>query len=84
MHGCILVFRDISERKAAERELGEAQARLQRVVTDMAIPTMVYAEDGEVVLVNRAWTEITGYARRRADDAPGVDEAAPTARAPRR
>ena len=62
MHGCILVFRDISERKAAEREIGEAQARLQRVVTDMAIPTMVFADDGEVVLVNAAWTGISGYA----------------------
>ncbi len=60
--GCILVFRDISERKAAEREIGEAQARLQRVVTDMAIPTMVFAEDGEVVLVNDAWTGISGFA----------------------
>jgi PAS domain S-box-containing protein len=61
VHGCILVFRDISERKAAEREIGEAQARLQRVVTDMAIPTMVFADDGEVVLVNAAWTGISGY-----------------------
>ena len=60
--GCVLVFRDISERKAAERELAEAQARLHRVVTDMAIPTMVYAEDGEVILVNEAWTAISGFA----------------------
>ena len=62
VHGCILVFRDISERKTAEREVGQAQARLQRVVTDMAIPTMVFADDGEVVLVNAAWTGITGFA----------------------
>ena len=62
VHGCILVFRDISERKAAEREIGEAQARLQRVVTDMAIPTMVFADDGEIVLVNAAWTGISGFA----------------------
>jgi len=61
VHGCILVFRDITERKAAEREIVEAQARLQRVVTDMAIPTMVFADDGEVVLVNAAWTGISGY-----------------------
>ena len=61
VHGCILVFRDISERKAAEREIHEAQARLQRVVTDMAIPTMVFADDGEIVLVNAAWTGISGF-----------------------
>ncbi|HSC62747.1 MAG TPA: PAS domain S-box protein, partial [Caldimonas sp.] len=61
VHGCILVFRDISQRKAAEREIGAAQTRLQRVVTDMAIPTMVFADDGEVVLVNAAWTGISGY-----------------------
>jgi PAS domain S-box-containing protein len=59
--GCVLVFRDISERKAAEDALAAAQSRLQRVVTDMAIPTMVFAEDGEVVLVNGAWVAITGY-----------------------
>jgi PAS domain S-box-containing protein len=62
VHGCILVFRDISERKAAEREIDQAQARLQRVVTDMAIPTMVFADDGEVILVNAAWTGISGFA----------------------
>jgi PAS domain S-box-containing protein len=61
VRGCVLVFRDISGRKAVERALGEAQARLSRVVTDMAIPTMVYAEDGEVLLINQAWTETSGY-----------------------
>ena len=59
--GCVLVFRDISERKATERALDAAQSRLHRVVTDMAIPTMVYADDGKVLLVNEAWTDITGY-----------------------
>src|SRR6185436_3959214 len=62
VHGCVLVFRDISERKAAERNLHDAQSRLARVVADMAIPTMVYADDGEVILVNRAWTRISGFA----------------------
>jgi len=69
--GCVLVFRDISARKASELALGEARARLQRVVTDMAIPTMVYADDGRVLLVNRAWTTTTGYA---AEELPTVRE----------
>ena len=59
--GAVLVFRDIGARKAAERELREARARLELIVGDMAIPTMVYTEDGEVRLVNRAWTESSGY-----------------------
>ena len=70
VHGCVLVFRDISERKAVERALGEAQARLSRVVTDMAIPTMVYAEDGEVLLINAAWTEISGYSAAELETIP--------------
>ena len=70
VQGCVLVFRDISERKAVERALGDAQARLSRVVTDMAIPTMVYAEDGEVVLINSAWTEISGYSAAELETIP--------------
>ncbi|MEP7140774.1 MAG: PAS domain S-box protein, partial [Caldimonas sp.] len=59
--GSVLVFRDIGTRKASERELRDARARLELVVGGMAIPTMVYAEDGAVRLVNRAWTETSGY-----------------------
>ena len=69
-------------RKASERALGEARARLQRVVTDMAIPAMVYAEDGEVLLVNRAWTTITGYGADELATLPS-GPGAPTARARR-
>ncbi len=59
--GSVLVFRDIGTRKAAERDLRDARGRLELVVGGMAIPTMVYAEDGEVRLVNRAWAETSGY-----------------------
>ncbi len=59
--GCVLVFRDITERKATERALDAARSRLELIVTDMAIPTMVYVEDGQVLMVNRAWTDISGY-----------------------
>ena len=61
--GAVLVFRDISARKQAERHLREADARLRRVVMEMAVPTMAYAEDGSIVFVNDAWVQGTGYAR---------------------
>jgi PAS domain S-box-containing protein len=47
--------------RSMEQALADAQAQLERVVREMAIPTMVWAEDGEVVLVNAAWTGISGY-----------------------
>ena len=61
--GAVLVFRDISERKKTEKALRDAEARLRRVVMDMAVPTMAFADDGSVVLVNDAWVDGTGYRR---------------------
>ena len=58
--GCVLVFRDISERKATERALDGARSRLELIVTDMAIPTMVYVDDayaGEVRKLKTMWLE---------------------------
>jgi PAS domain S-box-containing protein len=55
--------------RSIEQALADAQAQLGRVVREMAIPTMVWAEDGEVVLVNDAWTGISGY---RAEQIPSV------------
>ena len=61
--GAVLVFRDISERKKTEKALRDAEARLRRVVMEMAVPTMAFADDGSVLLVNDAWIDGTGFAR---------------------
>ena len=61
--GAVLVFRDISERKKTEKALRDAESRLRRVVMDMAVPTMAFADDGSVVLVNDAWVDGTGFGR---------------------
>ncbi|MGG6265505.1 sensor histidine kinase [Leptolyngbya sp. AN03gr2] len=39
------------------------QEQLQRTVRDEPIPVMLHAEDGEVIQISHAWTEITGYLR---------------------
>ncbi|MBS3764577.1 MAG: PAS domain S-box protein, partial [Planctomycetes bacterium] len=35
--------------------------RFERTVKEAPFPIMVHAEDGEVVTINKAWTDMTGY-----------------------
>jgi PAS domain S-box-containing protein len=43
--------------------LQESEARLRRVVEGAPFPAIVHAEDGEIIHLNRAWMEASGYAR---------------------
>ncbi len=46
--------------RAAARE---NEARYRDAIDSAPIPIMLHAEDGEVLLVNKTWLELTGYAR---------------------
>ena len=59
--GCVLVFRDISARRRAEGQLRERDEQFRRTLFEVAIPTLLHADDDEVLLVNKAWTEGSGY-----------------------
>jgi diguanylate cyclase (GGDEF)-like protein/PAS domain S-box-containing protein len=48
-------------RRQAEVALRQSEARLRRVADEAPFPMMVYGEGGEILQVNRAWTDITGY-----------------------
>ena len=52
---------DITERKRAEEALRTSEGRLRRAVLYAPFPLMVHAEDGAVLMISSAWTEISGY-----------------------
>jgi PAS domain S-box-containing protein len=61
--------RDITEQKRAEAALRASEEHLRRAVLEAPFPILLHAEDGQILLVSSAWTELTGYAQ---EDIPTV------------
>jgi PAS domain S-box-containing protein len=56
---------DLSQRvpsQPSEQIALTSETLLHRAIQDAPVPIMLHAEDGEVLLISRAWTELTGYA----------------------
>lgn len=64
-------FTDVTEKRRLELALSESESRLERATTEAPFPMMIHAEDGEVMEINKAWTEITGYSHT---DIPTIDD----------
>ncbi|MEE8358125.1 MAG: PAS domain S-box protein, partial [Candidatus Hydrothermarchaeales archaeon] len=56
------MIKGTTERKKVENKLKESESWFRHAVDDAPFPMMIHAEDGEVLKINRVWTELTGYA----------------------
>ena len=59
--GFVMASTNITDRKQAEIELQHSEERFRRAVLNAPLPIMIHAENGEVLQISRAWTELTGY-----------------------
>lgn len=59
---------NVMEDAVLSREaLRQSEEQFRRAIEDAPIPTIIHAEDGEVMQISRSWTELTGYAKEDGD-----------------
>ena len=61
--GTLMSIHDLSHTRKIEESLLESEERFRRVADEAPFPMMIHAEDGEVLEINKAWSEATGYTR---------------------
>jgi diguanylate cyclase (GGDEF)-like protein/PAS domain S-box-containing protein len=59
--GAFVVLVDTTERDLAVEALAESEELLARVLAEAPLPVMLHADDDEIIRVNRAWEDSTGY-----------------------
>ncbi|HHP7231679.1 MAG TPA: PAS domain S-box protein [Xenococcaceae cyanobacterium] len=52
---------EIREWEFSEQLIRSSEEKLRRALAYAPIPIVIHAEDGEILQINQAWTEITGY-----------------------
>lgn len=58
-----LLEEEVEERTRVEGELLSIENRFQRAIEVSPLPMIIYAEDGEILMVNDVWLNLTGYKR---------------------
>lgn len=53
------------------RQIQESEERFRLAIMDAPIPIIIHADDGAVLQINKAWTELTGYSQ---SDIPTISE----------
>ncbi|MBD2448680.1 PAS domain S-box protein [Nostoc sp. FACHB-152] len=70
VRGVIGAFWDVTELRTALSLRQQAEERFSRAILDAPLPIMLHTEDGEVLQLNHAWTEISGYS---IEDTPTIE-----------
>jgi two-component system cell cycle sensor histidine kinase/response regulator CckA len=70
-NGLLTIAFDLTEKKAMQAEIRRTEDWFQRAIDTALIPMMIHSEDGRIIRVNDALTELSGY---ESADLASVDE----------
>jgi len=57
----IVAHENVTQRHLVGEKLAASEKRFRQAVEHSPLPIMIYAEDGQIISINRAWSEISGY-----------------------
>ncbi|WP_203472324.1 PAS domain S-box protein [Dissulfurispira thermophila] len=61
------ILRDITEKKKIEERLIDSESRFRSAIQEAPNPVIIHCDDGSIVLVNKRFTELTGYSLNQID-----------------
>jgi PAS domain S-box-containing protein len=67
----IEIVRDITGLRKTDEKIKESERKFKEAIMSAPLPVMIHKEGGEVVSINEAWTEITGYKK---EEIPTIGE----------
>ena len=59
--GLLGLYQDITELRQTMSALRDSEERLRRSIVDAPFPIMIHADDGEIRMLSKAWTDFSGY-----------------------
>ncbi len=62
---------DVTEQKQIELALQESEERMRKTIFSAPFPIIVHAEGGQILQINEAWTEFSGYS---IEDIPTIED----------
>ena len=71
VHSAAELNYQLEQKQLQEQRLLESEERFRRAIMYAPLPVMIHLEDGEVQLISKSWTEITGY---KPEDIPNVNQ----------
>jgi two-component system CheB/CheR fusion protein len=59
--GLVIAFFDITQRRKDLQEIQAREDQLRLAIREAPLPVILFAEDGQVILLSKAWEESTGF-----------------------